>query len=163
MPLASTFALQWYGPGLGAAVDACAPTAEATLKGIGLLRAVGSVAPTAMARISNGRQMRATNTTAPTAYARPSGRGRMAAVGRVNALTQDDVTGAVLESKVEGDLTLKHALRLILAATRGESTKTALGGGDVRHVYKSHDGTKDRITAVVNSAGERETVTTDPT
>jgi hypothetical protein len=164
MPLASLAWLQWYGPGLGAAVESAhPPTASATLKGLGKIAAVHTTAPTAYARPNNGRQLRAVSSTAPTAYARVSGRGRMAAIGKVNELTQDDVTGAVLESKVEGELTLKETLRVLLAAMRGESTKSSLGAGNVQHVYKSHDGTKARITATVNANGERTSVTVDPT
>jgi hypothetical protein len=163
MPYAPLVNLHWYGPGSGAAIEPPnQPTASATLKGLGGLRAVSTTAPTAHARINDGRQLRAASTTSPTAYARPSGRGRIAAVGKVNTLTQGDVTGAVLESKLEGDLTLKEALRLILSATRGESTKAALSGGNVEHVYKSHDGSKARLTAVVNANGERTSVIADP-
>lgn len=141
------YSLHFYGPGLGAAVDTAAPTASATIKGRGALRAVHTTAPTASARINKGRAITAVHTTAPTAYARPSGRGRMAAVGRVNQLTQDDVTGAVLESVVEGDVTLKQAIRLLLAAAQGDAT----GLEGAAPVFKSLDGTKDRITATYSS------------
>ena len=147
MPLAPLFSLHWYGPGLGAAVDTTAPTAVATLKGDGKLAAVHTTAPTAYARINLGRQLRAVHTIVPTAYARISGKGRMAAVGKVNELTQDDVTGAVLESVVEGDVTLKQAIRLLLAAAQGDAT----GLEGAASVFKSLDGTKDRITATYSS------------
>ncbi len=147
MPLASTAWLQWYGPGLGAAVDVVTPTAEATLKGNGNLAAVHTTAPTAYARPNDGRQLRAVHTTAPTAYARVSGKGRIYAVGKVNELTQDDVTGAVLESLVEGNVTLKQALRIILAALAGDAEGLENGSP----VFKSLDGSKDRITATYAS------------
>jgi hypothetical protein len=158
MPLAPLYSLQWYGPGLGAAVDACTPTAEGVLKGRGKLAAVHTTAPTASARINDGRQMRATHTTSPTAYARVSGKGRMAAVGKVNELSQDDVTGAVMEAKVEGDVTLKQALRLLLS--QAAANATGLGGPSV--AFKSLDGSKTRIAGTV-AAGDRTITTLDPT
>jgi hypothetical protein len=148
MPLASYAWLHWYGPGLGAAVEvASTPTAVAPLKGLGKLASVNTTSPTASARINDGRQLRAVHTTAPTAYARPSGKGRLAAVGKVNELSQDDVTGAVLESFVEDDLTLKQAIRLLLAAAQGNAT----GLEGASPVFKSLDGSKDRITATYAS------------
>lgn len=159
MPLSALIWHHRYGPGLGAAVEPPnQPIAAATLKGLGGLRAVHTTTPSASARINDGRQLRATNTTAPTAYARPSGRGRLAAVGKVNELSQDDVTGAVLESKVEDDLTLKQAIRLLLAAAQGNAT----GLEGAAPVFKSLDGTKDRITATY-AAGTRTVTARDVT
>jgi hypothetical protein len=157
MPLASLFALQWYGPGLGAAVDAVVVTASADLKGLGRMASTNTTAPTASARINDGRQLRAVHTTAPTAYARPSGKGRIAAVGKVNELSQDDVTGAVLEAKVEGNLTLKQALRLLLAVASGDATDL-----DTNPAFKSADGSKTRV-AGTRSGGTRSITTRDGT
>jgi hypothetical protein len=92
---------------------------------------------------------------------RPARRMRAGLVVAVNELSQDDVSGAVRNTVIEGNLTLAETLRLILAATRGESTKSSLGGGNVQHIYKSHDGTKPRITATVNANGERTSVAVD--
>lgn len=158
MPLASLYSLHWYGPGLGAAVDTASPTASATIKGRGALRAVHTTSPTASARINTGRAIAAVHTAAPTAYAHPSGRGRMSAVGRVNQLTQDDVTGAVLESKIEGDLTLKQALRLLLAMAAGDAT----GLEGATPAFKSLDGSKTRLAASY-SGGNRTITTRDGT
>lgn len=144
------YSLHWYGPGLGAAVDTASPAASATIKGLGRLAAVNTTAPTASARINKGRPITAVHTTAPTAYARISGKGRMAAVGRVNAITQDDVTGAVLEAKIEGDVTLKQALRLLLAISQGDAS--GLEGGSP--AFKSLDGSKTRVSATY-AAGTR--------
>jgi len=159
MPLASTFALQWYGPGLGAAVDVSTPSAQATLKGNGNLRAENVSSPTANARIYLGKQLRATNVSAPTAVATIKGKGRIAAVGRIGVITQDDVTGAVLEAKVEGNYTLKEALRLMLAVAAGKTDIDTSGANPVVKFRDVND-TKDRITATMTGS-ERTTVTKD--
>lgn len=157
MPVASWIWHAHYGPGLGAAVDLVAPTASATIKGNGKLSAVNTTAPTASARINDGRQLRAVNTATPTAYARVSGKGRLAAVGKVNELSQDDVTGAVLEADVEDGITLKQALRLLLAVAAGDAT-----GLDGNAAFKSVDGSKNRI-AGTRSGGSRTITTRDGT
>lgn len=160
MPLASTFALQWHGPGLGAAIDLCTPDAVATLKGNGNLRAVNVNAPTAYARINLGKQLRATDTTAPSASASLKGKGRIAAVGKIGVITQDDVTGAVLEAKVEGNYSLKDALRLLLAVAAGKTDITDLGGGNATVKFRDVNDTKDRVTASMTGS-ERTSVTKD--
>ena len=140
--------LTYHGPGAGAAVEPPnQPTASATIKGRGKLAAVHTTAPTAYARVNLGRALTAVNTIAVGAYARIAGKGRIAAVGKVNELSQDDVTGAVFESFVEDDLTLKQAIRLLLAFAQGNAT--GLEGSSP--VFKSLDGTKDRITATYSS------------
>jgi hypothetical protein len=72
------------------------------------------------------------------------------------ALTQDGVTGAVLESKVEGDLTLKQALRILLAHAAGNAT----GLEGASPVFKSMDGSKTRIAGSYTS-GTRTVTTLD--
>jgi hypothetical protein len=160
MPLASTYALQWHGPGLGAAIDLCTPTAVATLKGNGNLRATDLATPAAYARINLGKQLRATNIATPTAAATLKGRGRIAAVGKIGVITQDDVTGAVLEAKVEGNYTLKEALRLLLAVAAGKTDITDLGGGAATVKFRDVNDTKDRVTASMTGS-ERTSVTKD--
>lgn len=157
MPLASYAALHWYGPGLGAAIEPPnQPTAVATLKGRGGMKAVHTTSPTAYARPNQGWPMTAIHTTDPSAYARISGRGRIYAVGKVNELSQDDVSGAINNTLIEGDLTLKGALRLLLAFAQGNATGLETGAP----VFKSIDGTKDRIVATY-SAGARTVTSRD--
>lgn len=160
MPLASYVWFHHYGPGMGAAVDTCTPTAEGTLKGNGRLAAVHTTAPTAYARPNDGRQLRAVDTIAPTAYARIGGKGRIYAVGKVNELTQDDVTGAVLESQVEDGITLKQALRLLLAISVGKTDIDTSGPNPVV-TFRDVNDTADRVTATM-SGSERASVTLDP-
>lgn len=160
MPLASYVWFHHYGPGMGAAVGTCTPTAEGTLRGRGKLAAVHTTAPTAYARPNDGRQLRAVNTIAPTAYARISGKGRIYAVGKVNELTQDDVTGAVLEAQLEGSITLKEALRLLLAVAVGKTDIDTSGPSPVITFRDTAD-SKNRVTATM-SGSERATVVLDP-
>jgi hypothetical protein len=75
----------------------------------------------------------------------------------LGALSQDDVTGAVFEGKIEGDLTLKQALRYLLAVAQGNAT--GLGGPDV--AYKSLDGGTTRIAGSVVD-GTRTITTRNP-
>ena len=74
------------------------------------------------------------------------------------SLTQDDVTGAVLESKVEGNLTLKQALRILLAHAAGDAT----GLEGATPAFKSLDGSKTRI-AGTYASGTRSVTTVDGT
>lgn len=87
----------------------------------------------------------------------PKARARPAMLMKIGALSQDDVTGAVLEAQVEGDVTLKQALRLVLAYIAGNAT-----GLDGNPAFKSLDGTKDRIAGTI-SGGSRTVTTVDPT
>ena len=86
----------------------------------------------------------------------PKARARPALLVRVGQLSQDDVTGAVLEAPVEGNVTLKQALRLVLAYIAGDAT-----GLDGNPAFKSLDGTKDRIAGTI-SGGSRTVTTVDP-
>ncbi len=72
---------------------------------------------------------------------------------KVNELSQDDVTGAVLEAKIEGNLTLKQALRLLLAVASGDATDL-----DTNPAFKSADGSKTRVAGT--RAGGTRTITT---
>lgn len=89
--------------------------------------------------------------------AQPRGRLRMSAIIKVNELSQDDVTGAVLEAKVEDDLTLKQALRYLLAVAQGDAT-----GLTTNPVFKSLDGSKTRVAGTI-SGGTRTITTRDAT
>lgn len=113
MPLASTFSLQWFGPAVAACVvnDATA-TASGDIKG--RVRPTGTLSGTAV--ISLAKPTRLVNRpatlsgSAAITTALPKGRVRPTATIKVNALSQDDVTGAVLEAFVEPGLTLRQAL-----------------------------------------------------
>jgi hypothetical protein len=72
------------------------------------------------------------------------------------ALTQDGVTGAVLEAPIEGGLSLKQALRILLAQAAGNAT----GLEGVSPEFRAVDGSKVRI-AGTYSSGTRTVTTLD--
>jgi hypothetical protein len=61
---------------------------------------------------------------------------RMLATIKVNELSQDDVTGAVLEAKVDGEYTLKQVLRILAAVVAG---KTSNDGKTFRNLNDDKD------------------------
>jgi hypothetical protein len=112
MPLASTFGLQWYGPAMAAAVIVQSADITASAKTYGRAGATltgAATTPLAKATILLSRPATLTGT-GSVAQALPKGRLRASATIKVNQLTQDDVTGAVLEAEVSPGLTLKQAL-----------------------------------------------------
>jgi len=85
----------------------------------------------------------------------PRMRARIGLDVKIGTLTQDDVEGAVLESVIEGDITLKQAIRLLLAQAAGNAS-----GLDSTPVFKSMDGSKTRLSGTVSS-GTRTILTRD--
>jgi hypothetical protein len=88
--------------------------------------------------------------------AAPKGSARFGLKVTIGALSQDDVTGAVLDVEVEPGLTLRKAIQLIAAASAGAKENLAAGGIGFRSAGSGH---KRRISA--NS--DRTVVTTDLT
>lgn len=79
-----------------------------------------------------------------------------------DALTTANVADAILDALngVEQDLTVREALRLIAAATAGKVS----GAGTSTVVFRSAEADDhDRITATVDSSGNRTAITTDLT
>ena len=144
------YALQWYGPACAAMiVDAGATTEFAARRTISPdLNVTGT--GTAQMRPYRGRRAAIDAGGLGTLQMRPARRLRAALEVAVNDLTQDDVTGAVLEAKIEGDVTLKQALRLLLATSLGDAS--GLEGGSP--AFKSLDGSKTRVAATY-AAGTR--------
>lgn len=159
MPLASLFALQWYGPACAAAV--VQGSGSVTTQARGSLRAGATLA--GFGTVTYARPVRLISATATLlgqgiiSLAQARGVLRAFARIKVNELSQDDVTGAVLEAKVEGNLTLKQALRLLLAVAAGDAT-----GLDANPAFKSLDGSKTRV-AGTRSGGNCSITTRDGT
>jgi len=63
-----------------------------------------------------------------------------------------------ISSIVEGTITVQQALRILLAAMAGKAT----GGGTTSVIFRDTTDSKDRITATVDSNGNRSAVTLDP-
>lgn len=64
---------------------------------------------------------------------------------------------AILDDVVEGTLTLRQIQRVMLAALAGKSS----GGGTATILFKGDNGTTTRITATVDSNGNRTAITVD--
>jgi hypothetical protein len=159
MPIASYFSLQWYGPECNAVVMGglgdMTGSFEVTASGSAALSG-SAVALTTGIGIGEPRPVSIAGLGATTSGQIVHARGAVNIL--VNDLTQDDVTGAVLEAFVEDDLTLKQALRLLLAQAAGNAT--GLDGGAM--TFKSLDGTKTRVGGTV-VAGSRTVTTRDAT
>jgi len=153
--------LTYYGPGAasmaqGDGVGVGAMGAQPVMtKRTGV--AVGGVGAATTLRPYRGRAFALTNGGVGAMTNQPRKRLRPALeVSIGGSLTQDDVTGAVLESKVEGDLTLKQALRILLSHAAGDAT----GLEGASPAFKSMDGTKTRIAGTYTS-GTRTVTTID--
>jgi hypothetical protein len=161
MALGGWFSLHFYGPGAGAGIVAGAGVLDGTVAGTA--RAEGSasgVASVPLAKPTRLVNRPATITGAGTLAGTMRGRARMASTIRVNALSQDDVTGAVLETPIEPGLTLRQALRLIAAATAGKVSGASGSTVTIRSAEADH---KNRIVATVDASGNRSAITTDLT
>ena len=64
---------------------------------------------------------------------------------------------AILDEVVEGSLTLRHILRILLAVIAGKST----GGGTATLTFRDDADSKPRLTETVDANGNRTAVTRD--
>jgi hypothetical protein len=148
-----------YGVAAGAMVTTgtplVIPTLNATAKANSVVNASGSVPLARATRLVNSPLV--TTGSGSVAQALPKANARVAALIQVNTLSQDAVTGAVLEAPVEGSISLKEALRLLLAVAVG---KTTISGSTV--TFRDLADTKARITASMTGS-ERTTITRDAT
>jgi hypothetical protein len=157
MPLASLAGLQWYGPAAGAMVDASQGGATTAAKGTA--RAGGTAAGAGASpllkptRLRNSPLLTAGAGVVPQAL--PKARARPGLVVKVNELSQDDVTGALLTAPIEGGLSMAQVMRLVLAYVAGDAT-----GLDGNPAFKSQDGTKNRLAGTISS-GTRNVTTID--
>lgn len=161
MPVAAFFFHHAYGPAAGACVTQGEGATVADVKGTAKAQSasavgVGSVPFAKATRLVNSPMEVTGAGSMPRAL--PKALARAGSVIKVNELSQDDVTGAVLEAPVEGGLSLKQALRLLLAHAAGDAT--GLEGSSI--AFKSLDGTKTRIDGTV-SAGTRTITSRDAT
>ena len=162
MPLASLFTLQWYGPAAGASVTTAAASSTAGIKG--RARAQGSSSATSSVPLAKATRLRnrpaTLSASATVTSALPKGRARPTATIEVNKLSQDDVTGAVLEALVEPGLTLREAMRIVLAVSAGKTDITPDGMGGATVIFRDVNDTRDTVTAVLTGS-ERTTITLD--
>ena len=163
MPLASLATLQWYGPAAGSATITVSPSSGGAIRGRS--RATATVSASAVIPLAKPTRLKGLATTivgqATVTSANPKGRARMSADIRVNELTQDDVTGAVLEAPVESGVSLKEALRLLLSVAVGK-TGIDVSGPSPIVTFRDLADTKNRITATMDES-TRVSVSVDPT
>lgn len=158
MPLASLFSLQWYGDATAAMrvsdpAGALSAGAKSYMRANAALAGVGAMPLAKATRLYNSPVAMAGS--AVMVGGTPRARVRAAVNIKVNDLSQDDVTGAVLESPIEGTMTLKEVLRLLLAVAAGNA-QTLTGNP----VFKSLDGSKTRVAGTMSAGGATRTITT---
>jgi hypothetical protein len=162
MPLASLASLHFNGPATGAMVTQGQATVIGTPAGYAKAQHVGGGAgsmPLAKAtRLVSS--LTVINGAATTTYLPMKARARAASIIKVNELSQDDVTGAVLEALIEPGLTLREALRLVAAATAGKLSGAGTSTETIRNAVGDN---KNRIVATVDSSGNRTAITYDLT
>jgi len=74
-----------------------------------------------------------------------------------NEITLQSLVAGILSGTIEGSLTLKSVLRLLLAVTAGKAS----GGGTTTITYRNQADDKDRVVATVDSNGNRTNVVLD--
>lgn len=161
MPLASTAALQWYGPAAAAMrVTTAAGASNLSLHGVARLgEAVTGAGVATLLKATRLRNRPLYVTGTGSAVLGPmKGRANMGMTVKVNQLSQDDVAGALGTLPIEGGFTLKDAIRLLLAAAQGNAT----GLESTSIAFKSIDGSKTRVAGTV-VAGTRTITTRDAT
>jgi hypothetical protein len=161
MPLAPLFALQWYGPACAAMVAPPGVGSVGLARPVQRIRAALSQVGTGDAPLLRPYRMRSAAVQAQgggdAPLLRPVKLVRAGLRVTVSELSQDDVAGAVLESPIEGTLTLKQAFRILLAQAAGNAT-----GLDGNPAFQSLDGSKTRLAGTM-SAGTRTITTRDGT
>lgn len=157
--LLSLETLVWYGPGAASfAVGDGAGVGSAQMTPHKLIKPSVAVQGTGLAtfRPYRGRAFALSAAGMGNALTLiPHKRARFGLKVSVNSLSQDDVTGAVLDVPVEGTITLRQAMRLLLAYAGGNAT-----GLDSNPAFKSLDGSKTRLAGTI-SAGARTITTRD--
>ncbi len=151
--------LTYYGEAAAAGVVVGSGSADASIAAQArmaeVVQGVGSVPFAKPTRLRNSPMV--TSGVGAMVQALPKARVQPQLVVKIGELSQDDVTGAVLEAPVEGGVTLKEALRLMLAYIAGDAT-----GLDGNPAFRSLDGSKERIAGTI-SGGNRTVTTVDPT
>ncbi len=159
MPLAPLFALHWYGPACAAMVAPPGVGDVVLATPVQSIRAAVTAVGTGDAPLLRPYRMRnaavQAQGTGDAPLLRPVKRVRAGLRVTVSELSQDDVAGAVLESPIEGTLTLKQALRILLAQAARDAT--GLAGSPA---FQSLDGSKTRVAGTI-SGGTRTITTLD--
>ena len=144
MPLASFAALHWYGPACAAMVVG---DSQGTLHAATPVRTVrAGLNVTGLGEVGVLRPYRCRNAAQMT----PKRFIRSAMTVAVNELTASDVEGALLNMRIENGVTFVQAMRALMALAANNAT----GMDGPTAVFKSRDGTKNRMQATI-SGGNR--------
>lgn len=161
MPLAVLAPLQWYGPACAALVAPPGVGVVEKAEPHQYVRAGVTAIGVGDAPLLRPYRMRNAAITSDGAgvvhLMRPVKSLRAGLTVFVSGLSADDVTGAVLEAPIEGTLTLKQIIRILLAQAAGNAT-----GLDGNPAFKSVDGSKTRVAGTI-SAGNRTITVRDGT
>lgn len=160
MPLASLANLQWNGPASSASRVEAAASSSIGIKGYGRANGASTgVASVPLAKATRLRNRPATlAATASITSALPKGRAKPSATIEVNKLSQDDVTGAVLEAQIEDGFTLRQVLQILAAVAAGKTDIIPLGGTLATVKFRDLNDTRDAVVADMDSS-ERTSIT----
>ena len=147
--------LEYYGPGAGAMVLGDAGGSLASMQPRGSARMAAQAQGAGVIHYLRPIRLRGFPMLAA-GYGQlhamqPHMSARMALDVKIGTLTAGDVEGAVLESRIDGDLTLKQALRLLLAVAAGNASGLESGPAVS---FRSLDGGKVRVAGTI-AAGTR--------
>lgn len=142
--------------GLGADIRGVSSLTAGVTGEAAIAAAIAGLA-TVAAAANRGVQLSSTILGAATVTAAVNAIGNLLARIEVNQVTQTDIESAVLQAQIEGGLTLRDVLRIILAVQVGKSD---IAAGPVV-TFRDQADTKNRVTATM-AGSERASVTLDP-
>lgn len=141
--------------GLGADIFATS-SLTAGIDAAGVIASTIAGLATITAGANRGMQIGASMAGTATVTAGVNALGLLLASIKVNQVTQTDIESSVMEAVVENGLTMRQAIRLLLAVQLG---KTTVSGSTA--TFRDTADTKDRVIGTV-VGGERTSVTLDP-
>lgn len=161
MPLASLANLQWYGPCSSAAylagVGSVAAQPRGSIRSASSLSGAGAITYARSLRLI-GSPVLLTGSGAIT-FAQPRGYVRANVTIKVNELSQDDVAGALMQAKIDGEYTFRDVMRIMASVLAGK-----VSGAETPTVtFRAITDAKDRVVSVTDVDGNRTSVTVDPT
>ncbi len=121
-----------------------------------------AIATDAVTEIQSGLALASALTTAQTSLSTLEGRLTSARAGYLDALNSgvplsSAAVDAIIDDAVEGSITMRQALRIMLAVLSGKST----GGGTSTITFRDVADTKARVSATVDASRNRTSVTRD--
>jgi len=137
-------------------------SSSADITALGTVTGAGAGVGSAAAPITGLKDSPGLATGVGTATADVVARGTIEGIAKIGTITQDDVTGSVLDVPVEGSITVREALRVLLAVAAGKTSIVDLGGGAATVTFRDTEDTTDRLVATM-AGSERDTVVMDVT